>query len=293
MKLTESINPKTLDIDCKSIEEIISIMNEEDKNVIKAVQDEKDNIVKVVESVIYSLSNGGRLFYVGAGTSGRLGVLDAAECPPTFGTKPEMVQGIIAGGNKALTIAVEGAEDDEEKGSQVILEQRVNNKDIVIGITTSGTTPYVIAALKQSHLMGAKTVLLSCNPLSKKKTYIDYYITPLVGPEIITGSTRLKAGTATKMILNMITTTSMIKLGKVYKNLMVDLQANNQKLKKRSINIIKILTNLEDEKAIELLKQAKGNLKIALVMYLKKVDYNTALNHLKINNYILRKALET
>jgi len=289
--LTEQRNPSSYNLDCLSPPEIIKLMNQEDYKVVQAVSEQNENIAKTVEMVVNSLTNNGTLFYIGAGTSGRLGILDSVECPPTFSTDPDIVQGIIAGGHEAFVKAVEGAEDSAENGANDIKE-RVKKNDVVIGIATSGSTPYVRGALKEAKKTGAKTALITCTKLHEDDPSIDILITPLVGPEILTGSTRLKAGTATKMILNMISTITMIKLGKVYENLMIDLKVVNKKLKKRALKIIKTLTNVDDETAQNLLEQAKGKVKPALVMYFLKVNYEIAEQRLKESNGFLRPLLK-
>ncbi len=232
--ITEQRNQASHSIDCKSTLEIVDIINSEDSNVISAVHNERQNISKTVDLIVESFKKGGHLFYIGAGTSGRLGVLDASECSPTFGTNPDLVRGIIAGGIDALTRSIEGAEDRHVDGEQAIIKNGITANDIVVGIATGGTTPFVHGALAQAHKIGAATVFLCCNPDINPDMDIDVIIRPITGPEVITGSTRMKAGTATKLILNTLTTASMIKMGKVYENLMVDLQVKNVKLKVRA-----------------------------------------------------------
>ncbi len=219
--ITEQRNENSLRIDSRSTEEIIEIFNMEDQKAVAAVIKEKENIAKAVDMIVGSFNSGGRLFYVGAGTSGRLGVLDASECPPTFGVDREMVQGIIAGGYEALTRSIERAEDYSEHGAAAIKERNVNSKDVVVGISASGGAPFIKGALEEAHRSGAGTVFLMCNPPSEEMPFVDIFITPIVGPEIIAGSTRMKAGTATKLVLNMLSTISMIKIGKVYDNLIL------------------------------------------------------------------------
>lgn len=290
--LTEQRNVNTMDIDSKSIIEIIDIINREDAKVHKAVAREKRNIARAVKAIVESLKKGGSLYYVGAGTSGRLGVLDAAECPPTFSADPGMVQGIIAGGYDALVRSIEGAEDRPEDGAKIIRERGITEKDVVCGIATSSTTSYVRGALTEAKNIGATTILLTCNPREKIDLEVDIIIAPLVGPEVITGSTRMKAGTATKMILNMLTTTSMIKMGKVYGNLMVDLQATNKKLIDRGRRIISTLTGISYEEAAELLEKAKRNVKAAIVMEKSGVSYEEAMERLKKYDGAVRRAIE-
>ncbi|MFQ5963777.1 MAG: N-acetylmuramic acid 6-phosphate etherase [Candidatus Scalinduaceae bacterium] len=278
--ITEQRNPNTLEIDCKSTSEIVEIINDEDSNVINAVRKERQNITKAVDLIVASFKKGGRLFYVGAGTSGRLGVLDASECPPTFGTDSELVKGIIAGGTEALTRSIEGAEDKHEDGEQAIKDNGITAQDTVVGIATGGTTPFVHGALVQANRIGSTTIFLCCNPDTDPAEDVDVIIRPITGPEVITGSTRMKAGTATKYVLNTLTTASMIKMGKVYENLMVDLQVKNEKLKDRAERIIMTVIDLDRDSASELLKKAKGNVKIAIVMHKLQIDYEEAKNRL-------------
>ena len=289
--ITEQRNPNTLDIDCKSTLEIVDIINAEDSNVINAVHNERQNISKAVDLIVKSFRQGGRLFYIGAGTSGRLGVLDASECPPTFGTKPELVRGIIAGGLDALTRSVEGAEDRHEDGIRVIIENGITDRDSVVGIATGGTTPFVHGALVQSNNIGATTVFICCNPDTNPTEHVDVIIRPVTGPEVITGSTRMKAGTATKLVLNTLTTASMIKTGKVYENLMVDLQVKNLKLKDRAERIIMNVIDLDRYAADKLLKKANGNVKTAIVMHKLQIGYEEASKKLEKHNGFVRKVL--
>ena len=290
--ITEQRNPKTLDIDSKSTSEIVDIINTEDSNVIDAVNKERRNITKAVDLIVASFRGGGRLFYVGAGTSGRLGVLDASECPPTFGTDPELVKGIIAGGNDALTRSIEGAEDRHEDGEQAVREYAVKPEDTVVGIATGGTTPFVHGALVQANSIGATTIFLCCNPDTEPAEKVDVIIRPITGPEVIAGSTRMKAGTATKLILNTLTTASMINMGKVYENLMIDLQVKNVKLKDRAERIIMILTDLDRNSADKLLTKANGNVKTAIVMHKLQTGYEKAMNKLEKHNGFVRKVLK-
>lgn len=267
-RLTERFNPRTAEIDRASTREIVALLNAEDRTVADAVAAESDAIAAVVDEVAARLRAGGRLFYVGAGTSGRLGVLDAAECPPTFGTHPDTVQGIVAGGADALVRAIEGAEDDADAGRNAIAEAGIGRADYVLGIAASGTTPFVRAALEAALDAGAGTGLLSCTePAADLASRVDHRITPLTGPEAIAGSTRLKAGTATKLVLNTVTTGAMIRIGKVYGNLMVDLRATSAKLVDRSLRIVEALTGLGRAEAMTLLAEADGRVKTALAMY--------------------------
>ena len=266
-RLTERRNPNTRDIDVASPVELVDLIAGEDAGVPAAVSAAREPIARAVELVEDAFRRGGRLLYVGAGTSGRLGVLDAAECPPTFGTPPEMVIGIIAGGARALIKAVEGAEDDVNAGIATMDDHHVRAQDMVIGIAASGTTPYVRAALGRAQALGARTGLVACaEPPALLRNTCDVCVVVLVGPEVITGSTRMKAGTATKLVLNTITTGAMIRLGKTYGNLMVDLRASNAKLEDRSHRIVMETTGLAREAAAEVLVRADGRVKTAIVM---------------------------
>ncbi len=288
---TEKRNPNTMDIDQMSIKEILQIMNKEDQSVPIAISKEIDKIESAIQMVIDSFRRGGRLIYIGAGTSGRLGVLDAAECPPTFGTDPAMVQGIIAGGKEAFTRAVEGAEDNEQMGGDDLKAIRLTNLDTVVGIAASGRTPYVIGALKYAKSIGAKTVSISNNKNSIIGTLADVAIEVETGPEVLTGSTRLKAGTAQKLILNMISTVSMIGIGKVYKNLMVDVRPTNHKLIERSKRIIMQATGVDYETAEKFFEEAKRNVKAAITMILLNCSYDEAVEKLKKAKGFIRKTL--
>ena len=288
---TEQRNSRTHDIDRKSTLEIVDIINSEDSNVIDAVHKERHGISKAVDLIVKSFKNGGRLFYIGAGTSGRLGVLDASECPPTFGTSPELVKGIIAGGSDALTRSIEGAEDRHVDGERAITENGITVNDIVVGIATGGTTPFVHGALSQANNIGAATIFLCCNPDITPSDDVDVIIRPLTGPEVITGSTRMKAGTATKIILNTLTTASMVKMGKVYENLMVDLQVKNIKLKDRAERIIMTVTDLDRDAADKLLDDAKGNVKTAIIMHKLQTEYDDARMKLDECDGLVRKVL--
>jgi N-acetylmuramic acid 6-phosphate etherase len=269
---------------------MLQIMNEEDKKVSNAVAKELNNISHAVDMVSNSLKNDGRLFYVGAGSSGRLGVLDAAECPPTFGTASTKIQGIIAGGERAVFTAVESAEDDPNGATKQLEARKIRSKDVVLGIAASGVTPYVNGALEYAHTIGCKTIFLTCNVLSSTPT-VDTLICPVVGPEVITGSTRLKAGTATKLVLNMISTGSMVSLGKTYGNLMVDLKPTNKKLIDRSIRIFCSIAKITEVEAESYLKQADNDLKIALVMKFKSCDKEAASRLLSKNSLSVKAAI--
>lgn len=290
--ITEEINIGTQNIDQMDPDNILKCINEEDKKVALAVERELPTISKAVGLIVSSIKKGGRLLYIGAGTSGRLGVLDASECPPTFKTDPELVKGIIAGGDYALRHAVEGVEDKEEQGSEDLSAAALNSRDIVVGIAASGETPYVIGGLKYAQSIGANTISICCNPSSKISEYANVAIEVIVGPEVISGSTRLKAGTAQKMVLNMLSTATMIQLGKIYKNLMVDLQASNEKLKKRAIRMVILLTNLDQLQAESLLTQTEWNVKEAIVMNLAGIDYATAQQYLNRCDGRVAKAIK-
>lgn len=281
---TESVNKYTDNIDNMTTEEIVEIMNSEDKKVPEAIEREKENIASAIDVIVEVFKNGGRLFYIGAGTSGRLGVLDASECPPTFNTNPEMVVGLIAGGDYALRNAMEGVEDKTSEGKKDLMEYNFSDKDVVVGIAASGRTPYVIGGLRYGREIGAKTISVSCNENALISKEADISIELVVGPEVLTGSTRLKSGTAQKMVLNMLTTASMIKIGKTYKNYMVDLQAKNEKLRIRSINIVTELTGLQANEAEELLIKGNWKVKTALVMALKECSIEAANKLLEDSN---------
>jgi N-acetylmuramic acid 6-phosphate etherase len=274
--LTESRNPDSESIDALSPLEIARLMNSEDAKVVEAVRAEAESIARAIEWAADRFRRGGRLIYAGAGTSGRLGVLDAAECPPTFSTPPEMVVGLIAGGPTALTRAIEGAEDDPGRGAADIASLIVGAHDLVVGIATSGRTPYVLGAVREARRRGAATVGLACNRPSLLGAEVDLEIAPLVGAEVISGSTRLKAGTATKMILNMISTGAMVQIGKTLGNRMVDLRPTNEKLKIRSRRILRELAGVEDGVARDILERCGGHLKRALIVALTGVEPDAA-----------------
>ncbi|MBI2251811.1 MAG: N-acetylmuramic acid 6-phosphate etherase [Armatimonadetes bacterium] len=280
------------ELDHLSVLEILKLMNNEDQKVAIAVKKEIPKIEKAVKLIINSLKNQGRLFYIGAGTSGRLGILDASECPPTFGTPPSLVRGIIAGGEKALYQSVEGAEDSKKNALIELKKYKFSSKDILAGISASGSTPFVASSLEYAKSLGADTIAITSNPKADITKWAKVSIIPLVGIEIIRGSTRLKAGTAQKLVLNMLSTAAMIKLGKVYGNYMVSLMPVNLKLKKRSLSMLQELSGLNQEKAQELLRKAKGNIKIALLMHLGNFSKIQADGLLKQNENNLRKALE-
>lgn len=275
-----------------SVEDAIGVMNEQDARALAAAVAERANVARAVRLVAAALQAGGRLIYMGAGTSGRLGVLDASECPPTFRTTPEQVQGIIAGGEDAMFRAKEGAEDSAEGGAAGVDEKNVGPNDVVMGIASGGTTPFVHGALRRAAARGAKTIFLSCVQPVPNEPPVDVVIRPLTGPEVLTGSTRLKAGTATKLILNQITTLAMVQLGKVYENLMVDLRATNSKLVDRATRMIVTLTGAPREVAADLLTKADGRVKLAVVMYRRNVDASEATKLLEQAGGTLRKAIE-
>lgn len=289
--VTEQINETTNNIDKMNITEIITSINNEDKKVAYAVENTIPEISKAVELTVNALKNNGRIIIVGAGTSGRLGVLDASECPPTFNTDPEMVKGLIAGGDIALRNAVEGVEDIEEAGRLDLIAENFNQNDILIGVAASGRTPYVIGAINYAKSLNAKTVSISCNPNSKISKLSDVSIEAIVGPEVVSGSTRLKSGTAQKMILNIISTTTMIKLGKTYKNLMVDLQASNSKLKERALRIFRIITDAKEDDAKNSLDKTNWNLKEAIVCYEGNCTLEDAKEFLKKSDGFVTNAI--
>lgn len=264
--LTEKPNSNTLHLHQMSALEIVETMNSEDATIAQAVRGAQQEIASAVELITERLEKGGRLFYVGAGTSGRMGVLDASECPPTFGTLPDMVQGIMAGGEKAMTDAVEGAEDDFSAGEDTMRNKKVVDRDVVVGIAASGTTPFVLAAVEYARSQGAATVGLACNSPSLLLENVDVSIGVLVGPEVLAGSTRLKAGTAQKMVLNMLSTATMVRLGKVYQNRMVDVQSTNKKLERRALEMVFELGEVSMENAALLLQESGNHVKTAVVM---------------------------
>ena len=291
--ITEQRNSNSVDVDLKSTEEILQIFHEEDRKAVAAVEAESESIAQGITLITEAFRRGGRLFYVGAGTSGRLGVLDASECPPTFSTDPALVQGIIAGGDRALRRSVEAAEDKPDAGAQTVCDHGVTNQDVVVGIASSGRTPYVLGTLEEAHRIGARTIFLCCTPPADDvKAFVDVFIVPVVGPEIITGSTRLKAGTATKLVLNMLTTVSMIQIGKVYNNLMVDIHASNAKLVDRGARIIMEVAGTDLPTAQRALECAGGSAKAAIVMLVKGVNRKEAVALLEKNNGFLRRVLE-
>lgn len=270
--ITEQRNLNSMHVDSLSALEIVQLMNQEDKQVPLAIEKCLPQIAQAVECVVAAFQQGGRLVYIGAGTSGRLGVLDASECPPTFGVSPEMVKGIIAGGERALRHPIEGAEDSKEQAVIDLQTIQFSSKDVLVGIAASGRTPYVIGALEYAKSLGSVTVSIASNPNSAMANIVDIAIDTVVGPEVLTGSSRLKSGTAQKLVLNMLTTASMILMGKCYQNLMVDVQASNEKLKARAIRIVMQATDCDKALAEETLKQADQNAKLAIMMILSGLD---------------------
>ena len=270
--ITEQRNPNSMHVDSLSALEIVQLMNAEDKQVPLAIEKCLPQIAQAVECIVAAFQQGGRLVYIGAGTSGRLGVLDASECPPTFGVSPEMVRGIIAGGERALRHPIEGAEDSKAQAVIDLQTIQFSSKDVLVGIAASGRTPYVIGALEYAKRLGSVTVSIASNPNSAMANIVDIAIDTAVGPEVLTGSSRLKSGTAQKLVLNMLTTASMILMGKCYQNLMVDVQASNEKLKARAIRIVMQATDCDKAIAEETLKQADQNAKLAIMMILSGLD---------------------
>ena len=274
--ITEQRNPNSMHVDSLSALEIVQLMNQEDKQVPLAIEKCLPQIAQAVECIVAAFQQGGRLVYIGAGTSGRLGVLDASECPPTFGVSPEMVKGIIAGGERALRHPIEGAEDSKEQAVIDLQTIQFSSKDVLVGIAASGRTPYVIGALEYAKSLGSVTVSIASNPNSAMANIVDIAIDTVVGPEVLTGSSRLKSGTAQKLVLNMLTTASMILMGKCYQNLMVDVQASNEKLKARAIRIVMQATDCDKALAEEILKLADQNAKLAIMMILSGLDRSQA-----------------
>ena len=291
-RITEHRNPRSAQIDLATPDEIVALMNAEDRTVADAVASQQEEIAHAITVVEGVFRGGGRLFYVGAGTSGRLGILDASECPPTFGTDPEMVQGIIAGGPPAVFRSQEGAEDLPENGAAAVDEKGLTDKDCLVGIAASGTTPFVRGALFRAEELGARKMVIACTPLPADIIrLVDVAIVAITGPEIVTGSTRLKAGTATKMILNMLTTGAMIRLGKTWGNLMVDLQATNLKLKDRSERILMESCAISRDDARTLLEAAGGSVKVAIVMHRTKVERDEAVRRISEARGLIRRVV--
>lgn len=290
---TEAIHAESANLDDMSPLEIVELMNREDAKIAAAVGEVKTSIAAAVECIAERFRRGGRLIYMGAGTSGRLGVLDASECPPTFSTPPQMVRGLIAGGYQALTTAIEGAEDNSEAGEHDLRDLQLNSNDVVMGIATSGRTPYVLGGLRYARSIGCATIGFACNSNSEVGLAADIAIEVVVGPEILSGSTRLKSGTATKMVLNMLTTGAMIQLGKTYGNMMVDLKATNIKLKARACRLVRLICGVDDLQANEVLQRAQGETKTAIVMLRCGIDAQAARQKLESVQGRLKRALST
>jgi N-acetylmuramic acid 6-phosphate etherase len=289
--LTEQRNPRTVDLDRIPVREVLERINAEDRLVAEAVAGEIPWIEQAVERVVAAFRAGGRLIYAGAGTSGRLGVLDAAECPPTFGTPPEMVRGVIAGGLPALTGAIEGAEDRGDEAVAALADLDVGPNDVVLAIAASRRTPYALAALEEGRRRGAGTIFLTTNPRESLNVEVDVAICPVVGPEVLMGSTRMKSGTAQKLVLNMITTASMVRMGKVYENMMVDLMATSRKLVERSRRTVMIVTGLDYDAAAKAIEAARGSVKTAIVMTRAGVDIDEARRRLAAADGMVRGAI--
>ena len=289
--ITEQRNPNSMQLDSLSAQELVALINREDQQVALAVEKCLPQIASAVEKIVTAFERGGRLVYVGAGTSGRLGVLDASECPPTYGVKPEMVVGLIAGGDHALRHPIEGAEDNVQQGQADLKEIDFSARDVLVGIAASGRTPYVLGALNYAKQLGATTVSIASNPKSKMAEVADIAIETVVGPEVLTGSSRMKSGTAQKLVLNMLTTASMVLIGKCYQNLMVDVQASNEKLKARALKIVMEATECGNEAAANVLAKANGQVKLAILMQLSGLDALEAQSLLDKSNGKLRQAL--
>ena len=289
--ITEQRNPNSMQLDSLSAQELVALIYREDQQVVLAVEKCLPQIASAVEKIVAAFERGGRLVYVGAGTSGRLGVLDASECPPTYGVKPEMVVGLIAGGDHALRHPIEGAEDNVKQGQADLEEIDFSAQDVLVGIAASGRTPYVLGALNYAKQLGATTVSIASNPKSKMAEVADIAIETVVGPEVLTGSSRMKSGTAQKLVLNMLTTASMVLIGKCYQNLMVDVQASNEKLKARALKIVMEATECDNETAANVLAKANGKVKLAILMQLSGLDALEAQSLLDKSNGKLRQAL--
>ncbi|HEX8197146.1 MAG TPA: N-acetylmuramic acid 6-phosphate etherase [Pyrinomonadaceae bacterium] len=290
--ITEQENPRTREIDKVSTLGAVRLINEEDKTVALAVEKVLPEIAAAIDRIVERLKTGGRLFYVGTGTSGRLGVLDASECPPTFGVSPELVQGIIAGGYDALYKAVEASEDDQAAGATDLQKRGVTEKDAVVGIAASGRTPYTIGAVEYARSLGCFTAAITCVPDSAITKAAEIAIVPVVGAEVIAGSSRMKAGTAQKMVLNMLSTATMIRLGYVTGNRMTNVKSSNQKLKERSLRILQAETGLDDDNANDLMNRAGADLRVAIVMYKANIEREQAERALSANQNVIEKAIE-
>jgi N-acetylmuramic acid 6-phosphate etherase len=288
---TEAINPATLALDKQSAADIVEEMLNEDRKMLAAVQREKERIAVGVDIVTQALRKSGRIVFVGAGTSGRLGILEAAEMPPTFSTEPDLVQAIMAGGQNAMLRSKEGVEDHYEDGARAMMRLRPRKADVVIGVSASGMTQFVRGALTRARRAGSKIIFVTCDPRTELQTFVDLTIAPAVGPEVIAGSTRLKAGTATKLVLNMLTTGAMVRTGKTYGNLMVDVQTGSEKARDRARRIVSIVTGLEYEDADKLLRKAHWNVKAAIVMEKSKLTYAQALGRLRKSHDFVREAI--
>jgi N-acetylmuramic acid 6-phosphate etherase len=288
---TEAINPDTLALDKLTPADLVEVMLHEDRKMLAAVQREKDRIAVGIDILTQGLRSGGRIVFVGAGTSGRLGVLESSEMPPTFGTKPELVQAIMAGGKDAMLAPREGVDDNYEEGTRSINRLRPSKKDVVIGVSASGMTQFVRGALTRARRAGSKIIFVTCDPRTELQTFVDLTIAPGVGPEVIAGSTRLKAGTATKIVLNMLTTGAMVRIGKTYGNLMVDVQTGSEKRRDRARRIVSIVTGLEDDEADKLLRRARWNVKAAIVMEKAGLKYPQALSRLRKAHDFIRDAI--
>lgn len=288
---TEAINPASLNLDKASVGDLVDLMVAEDRKVVAAVHREKERIAHGVELTSQALKKGGRIIFVGAGTSGRLGVLEAAEMPPTFGTPASLVRAIMAGGKNAVFKSREGVEDNYEEGARTIARLRPTRRDVVIGVSASGITPFVRGALTRARTGGVKIIFVTCWPGTELQNFVDLIIAPAVGPEVLTGSTRLKAGTATKMVLNMLTTLAMVQVGKTYGNLMVDVQITSEKLKDRARRIVAIVTGIDYDRTDPLLRRAKGNVKAAIVMHKAGLPYAKALRRLREADDRVREAI--
>jgi N-acetylmuramic acid 6-phosphate etherase len=289
--LTEERNPATRDLDRLSPLQIIDRMNEEDALIPKALHAVRSSLARAVKLMVVRVGKGGRIFFVGAGTSGRLGILEAAECPPTFDTSPDLVQAVMAGGPECVWASREGAEDDRDAGQVALKKKRVGKKDVVVGIAASGVTPFVHGALDHAKKVGAGRILVTCNRKGVPASSADVIVAPLVGPEVISGSTRLKAGTATKLVLNRLTVATMVQLGKVFENWMVDLQPKSEKLKARAIRIIRDVSGGGEQEAYEALEASRNRTKVAIVMVRRKVGMRQAERLLKKSGGMLRKVL--
>jgi N-acetylmuramic acid 6-phosphate etherase len=288
---TEAINPATLALDKQTAAEIVEEMLTEDRKMLAAVQREKERIAVAIDLITQALRSGGRVIFVGAGTSGRLGILEAAEMPPTFSTSPRLVQALIAGGQNAMLLSKDGVEDHYEDGARAIARLRPTRHDVVIGVSASGMTQFVLGSLTRARRVGSKIIFITCDPRTELQMFVDVTIAPAVGPEVIAGSTRLKAGTATKIVLNMLTTGAMVRIGKTYGNLMVDVQTGSEKARDRARRIISIVTGLEADDAEKLLKRARWNVKAAIVMQKSGLGYSQAVSRLRRAHDFVRDAI--